>query len=336
MAGSVTLDAWYALYVAHQRGLGMYGTPDTWHRWISPRIGHLQWNKVTPEHVEAIRDDLDAAIVARRELGPGRGRLTPRSACSVWDILRSAVTHARRSKRRDLRVLARGHDPMLDVAPPGERGARRGRIKPWIYPVEFLRLASCTRVPHSWRRLYAIACYTYLRPGELRVLRVSDIDLANNVVRVTKAWHYLLDRVKEPKTAAGYRDVPIDKHLRPLLVRAIRGLRPEDLVAPILSDEPDRSRLSEIFREHLWTAGVRRPALHEQSMLARRAVYRSWRDTGLTWLAVSGVDIVRIQRRAGHQDLRTTSGYVRQAEDLAGKLGTPFPPLPKELLASER
>jgi hypothetical protein len=39
-----------------------------------------------------------------------------------------------------------------------------------------------------------------------------------------------------------------------------------------------------------------------------------------------------MQRRAGHEDLSTTLGYVKMAEDLAGKVGTPFPPLPRDLV----
>jgi len=60
--------------------------------------------------------------------------------------------------------------------------------------------------------------------------------------------------------------------------------------------------------------------------------FRSWRDTGITWLALSGVDVVKIQRRAGHDDVTTTIGYVKAAEDITGTIGTPFPKLPKSLL----
>ena len=35
-----------------------------------------------------------------------------------------------------------------------------------------------------------LALYTYLRPGELRVLTWEDVDLTAGHVRVTKAWDY--------------------------------------------------------------------------------------------------------------------------------------------------
>jgi hypothetical protein len=39
-----------------------------------------------------------------------------------------------------------------------------------------------------------------------------------------------------------------------------------------------------------------------------------------------------MQRRAGHDSISTTLGYVKMAEDLTGSIGEPFPPLPAELL----
>ena len=35
-----------------------------------------------------------------------------------------------------------------------------------------------------------------------------------------------------------------------------------------------------------------------------------------------------IQRRAGHDNIQMTLGYVKMAEDLTGKVGTPFAPIP--------
>jgi len=57
------------------------------------------------------------------------------------------------------------------------------------------------------------------------------------------------------------------------------------------------------------------------------------RATGITWLAVAGLDATKIQRRAGHTTIETTMGYIREAESFAGEaFGQPFPPLPAELL----
>lgn len=61
--------------------------------------------------------------------------------------------------------------------------------------------------------------------------------------------------------------------------------------------------------------------------------FRSWRDTGITWLAIAGVDVAKM-RRAAHDHVGTTMTYVKAAEDLGGTIGEPFPPLPFALIGS--
>lgn len=47
--------------------------------------------------------------------------------------------------------------------------------------------------------------------------------------------------------------------------------------------------------------------------------------------ALAGVDVTKMMRRAGHDHVQTTMGYVKLAEDLTGDLGAPFGPLPPQL-----
>ncbi len=54
----------------------------------------------------------------------------------------------------------------------------------------------------------------------------------------------------------------------------------------------------------------------------------------MTWLAMSGLGVDKFMRRAGHDVVETTMGYVDQAEDLTGDLGAPFGPLPRGLIAA--
>ncbi len=60
--------------------------------------------------------------------------------------------------------------------------------------------------------------------------------------------------------------------------------------------------------------------------------FRSWRDTGITWSVVDGVDLAKLQRRAGHDDINTTLGYAKEAEDRSRLRGRVFPALPLELV----
>ena len=86
------------------------------------------------------------------------------------------------------------------------------------------------------------------------------------------------------------------------------------------------------MRDHFEVAKLDRARLSEQSATTMNVNFRSWRDTGITWLALQGVDVAKMQRRAGHDSISTTLGYAKMAEDLTGSIGEPFPPLPAELL----
>jgi integrase len=111
-------------------------------------------------------------------------------------------------------------------------------------------------VPLQWRETYAVACYLYLRPGELRALMCRDIDLAAQVVHVTKAYDERTKQVKAPKTRNGVRDVPIHPNLVPLLRRLVERREPADELLPIVSQRSEFER-AKTTRAHLVQAGSR-------------------------------------------------------------------------------
>jgi integrase len=263
---------------------------------------------------------------------PPEGRLTGLSgarARNVWSVLTSMMKEASTSKRRDLRV--RTDNPCATVQPPDRTDPKR---KTFVYPAEFLRLVSCRDVPHEWRELYAVACYLYLRPGELRALLWTDVDFEAGVVHVTKAYDEDSKSVKPPKTRNGVRDVPIPAALVPLLKVMRNRSRGAGQVLPIMSGLNENRRAG-WMRKHFELAKLDRPRLREESPTTMMINFRSWRDTGITWLALGSVDVAKMQRRAGHDSISTTLGYVKMAEDLTGSIGEPFPALPATLLEEE-
>jgi hypothetical protein len=119
--------------------------------------------------------------------------------------------------------------------------------------------------------------------------------------------------------------------LVPLLARLVKGKQRTDLVVPALSDFGE-DHLAQLFRKHLAAAKVARVELHKSTRTRVQSNFRSCRDSGITWLSMQGIDVAKIQRRAGHDTIHTTMGYVNIAEDIGGKLGTPFAPLPASLV----
>lgn len=311
-----TCDAWYARRPARTEDRSR------WRKWIAPHIGGKPMASVTRDDVEAVRDALDVALRA--------GRAQPRTMLGAWATLTSSFRMATNSKDRSLRIL--GANPCLGVLPP-DNG--EGRRRSWLYPVEVARLLECAAVPLAARRLYALAVYLYLRPGELAALEWSDVDLVGGVVRVTKAHDWTTGECKPPKTRNGIRTVPIAPSLRPLLQEMheqARGAcdKASGRVVPMFS----KNDTAKAFRADLQTAGVDRAELYTLTPTTEPIDFRSCRDSGITWLALAGVDVVKMQRRAGHDGLETTMRYCKVAEDFTGTVGEPFPALPPALLGA--
>ena len=296
---------------------------------IAPRIGAKLVASITRDDVEDVRDALDRAVAARKKDG-GRAGLSGARARNVSSVLTSMMKEACTSKRRDMRV--RADNPCATVQPPDRTGAKS---KTFVYPSEFLKLVRCAAVPREWRELYAVACYLYLRPGELRALLWTDVDFQAGVVHVTKAYDEDSKSVKTPKTRNGVRDVPIPAALVLLSLKVMherRGGVAE--VLPIMQGLNENRRAG-WMRKHFELAKLDRPRLTEESATTMQVNFRSWRDTGITWLALAGIDVAKMQRRAGHDAISTTLGYVKMAEDLTGSIGEPFPALPPVFLKSE-
>ena len=106
--------------------------------------------------------------------------------------------------------------------------AVRGRRERFASPSEAEALIAAT--PERDRAIWATAMYAGLRLGELRALRVLDVDLAAGVIHVERGWDPAEGMI-ELKSHAGKRKVPIAAVLRDHLVehrtrvdRVARGL----------------------------------------------------------------------------------------------------------------
>lgn len=156
-------------------------------KWVSPVLGPKPMASITRDDVEDVRDALDRALDAKT-IRHG----TARNVCST---LTGALKAAYAARDRSLRVHS---SPLHFGILPPKRGDSRQR--PWLYPNEWRALVECAAVPTEWRRLYAVAPYTGLRPNELRVLTWSDVDTKARQLSVSKAWDEQTKTAKPPKT----------------------------------------------------------------------------------------------------------------------------------------
>ena len=134
-----------------------------------------------------------------------------------------------------------------------------------------------------------------LRSGELRALRVGEVDLDAGVIRVRAGWDDVEGEI-EPKSRSGERVVPIIADLRPMLLAHLmatgRRGKPGALVFgrgdadPFLRSTP-RARA----RKAWTTAGLEPITMHEA------------RHSYASMMVAAGVDPGEVMRRMGHSTI---------------------------------
>jgi integrase len=91
-----------------------------------------------------------------------------------------------------------------------ERGAEAGKL-----------LAA---LPDDDRALWATAFYAGLRLGELRALRVRNVNVDADVIHVEHGWDVKAGEI-EPKSKAGIREIPVPEILKATLVAHLEQTR---------------------------------------------------------------------------------------------------------------
>jgi integrase len=245
---------------------------------VVPRIGRTRVGDVQHRDVQRIADDL---------LAEGRDPSTIRNA-----LMPLRVIFRRAVEDGDVAI-----NPCTHLRLPAVRG-RRERI---ASPQEAERLLAA--LPEPDRPIWGTALYAGLRRGELMALRWADVDLANGVIRVERAYDEKEHVEIEPKSRAGRRTIPIVGALRDILVaHKARDSRDEGLV---FGSSPERPfQPSNLWRraQRAWNRVDLEPiGLHEA------------RHTFASVLIAAGVNAKAITTYMGHASIQTTY-------DLYGKL----------------
>ena len=285
---------------------------------VLPILGRLDVRTFTRADVEGVVEALDQKMRLDED---DERHLSWKTASNVWVLVSKMGKDLVNAKRRDLRV--REDNPAERVHAP-ERGSRPA--KQYLYPSEFESLVGCKGIDLALRTLYAVAVYTYARSNELAALGWDDVDLAHNVIHITKSVDRATHKVKSTKSGTTRR-IPIEPALRPVLSR----LHQERDGKPAVLWMPDHEDRAILLRQHLELAGVKRAELFTSDAQRKHITFHDLRATGITWAAVRGDDPLRIKQRAGHSGFATTEIYIREAENLREGFGKVFPALPPEL-----
>jgi integrase len=173
-----------------------------------------------------------------------------------------------------------------------------------LSPDELDKLLSVARTTPLYP-LFAIAAHTGMRRGELLGLRWEHVDLDGGEIRVEEMFQRVKkqDITKDPKTAAGKRNIPLTAQALAIL-KELRSHNPH----PLVFCKPDGARYSPSYVTHKFSA------------IAKKAGFRmrlhDERHTFITLLLLSGADLRTAQALGGHEDIGTTARYAHALDEM--------------------
>ena len=163
--------------------------------------------------------------------------------------------------------------------------------------------------------------YTGMRPGETAALTWADVDFKNNEIHVHTARESGALTIKDPKTEAGIRDIPIHAQLRRVLAKAAGA--PFSPVFPNrngghMDDDTLYRRWRSFYRELdiCMGAKVYRNKIIEHAVAQDLTPY-CLRHTFCTDLQRAGVPLNVAKELMGHSDVSITANiYTHKNNDI--------------------
>jgi integrase len=270
-----------------------------WER-VKADLGHLKLGEVARRDVQRVVDRMVADGVPASTI------------TNSLDLLRVVVRRALRDDELSVSPLSGLELPRQDN--------RRERVA-WTDEARLLIAA----LPEPDRALWATAFFAGLRRGELRALRISDVDLDDGWIRVRRSWDDEEGEQDGGKSRAALRDVPIFDDLRPYLAQLVSpsallltGRRGDDLIFGRTGSDPFtpttvRSSALKAWGwkqepnpdpdgpRHIWVK-AREDALEPIGL-------HEARHTAVSLAAAAGVDDASLLEWFGHADVEMSRRY---------------------------
>ncbi|MFL5961023.1 MAG: tyrosine-type recombinase/integrase [Gaiellaceae bacterium] len=256
-------------------------------RFVLPDLGALRLSDVRRRDVQALVDRL---------VGAGFSGST----------VRNIVTPLQAIYRRALQDDEIAVNPVTTLRLPEQSGARE-RV---ASPVEAAVLLAA--LPEADRPLWATALYAGLRRGELRALRVEDVDLAAGLIRVSRGWDDVEGPI-EPKSRKGTREVPLSATLREILTAHLlaTGRRGSDLVFGRTASAPFVPKLVRERALRAWAAAAVGAFLSGRPLVVEIAPIglHECRHTFVSLMHAAGRSLEEIGDYVGHSSTYMTDRY---------------------------
>lgn len=160
----------------------------------------------------------------------------------------------------------------------------------------FLREARTAN--HRFFPIWFLALATGMRSGELLALCWKDVDLEARTIRVSRQWTSKTGFM--PTKTMRSRVVPISEDLLQFLKELKLQRGSEEFVLPHLR-EWENGEQARITREFCLACGITPVKFHDL------------RATFITNLLARGASLAQVMATVGHNQLKTTNGYLRKA-----------------------
>ncbi|MGI5952071.1 MAG: tyrosine-type recombinase/integrase [Brooklawnia sp.] len=246
-----------------------------------------------------------------------QGDRYPTARRKAYDLMHTILDSATRpDEDTDAPPLLGSNPARLSTKTLRAGGGHSRRIKPATLTELGIIM---TEMPDRYASMVALAAWCAPRFGELTELRRKDVSFERDAQGVPVAGTLHISRavvwadpdtpvVKEPKSAAGIRDVSIPPHVIPLLVDHLEKFAqpgPDGLLFPAVESggHMKHGALYKVFRRARAKAG--RPDLR----------WHDLRHTGATMAAQAGATLRELMNRLGHSDVRAALIYQHAAED---------------------
>nr|DAL66747.1 MAG TPA: Integrase [Bacteriophage sp.] len=191
------------------------------------------------------------------------------------------------------------------------------KVKEALTPQQYKNLIDFVKVDSQYRKQLDIITILYetgMRAGELCGLTLKDVDFENNQIHVTHQLLYNSKEkyhIREPKTTAGIRTIPMSKAARDSFLNVIENRA-----------EPNKVKAIDGYRDFVFVTKNGNPLLSDRIEATLRRIVKSYnevhddqlphitphtfRHTFCTMLISSGMDIKSVQYLMGHSTIKMT------------------------------
>lgn len=273
--------------------------------YIIPYIGDMRLSEIKQFHIQQTINQMENRAKSYQQ----------KVIDTLKQIFDSAVINELVSVNPVIRINKSGKEP---------------KEKEALSSSETVYLLNSVKEPRAKLFVY-IAVFCGLRRGEIYALEWSDIDLNNNCIYITKSLCFEANKgyIKEPKSKAGFRTVPIPKELRQLLLKNKKstGFVITDINGKMITKSSARRLWLNVMKSIQKPVQPDKPAPKTENEIRNNMLFyvspHILRHTYCTNLYYAGVDLQTASKLMGHSSIEITNkiythidnSYVNKAND---------------------